>query len=463
MVRSTIIAAMASAAAANQFVMYTTGGDDVVVERVDPIVNWGNISAHVHQVFGADGLKPDMTYDSLQDSGCTNVGSAQGKQNTADMSVYWHPSLYMEAKDGSGYVRVPIQSHKLYYRDTGNAADKLNEPFEFPKGYRALAGFPTQRSPKTDGIHVWQCYQPSGTITGENGQFPQNFESCDTIPGFQVRINFPHCWNGKDFDENNPDAHYSYPDGDCENGPCPASHPIRIPHIFSENIFDLKSVQDKTIPGSFVLSNGDKTGCGYHADFFNGWKSGAIPELFETCPQGEYGNHDIGTCPTFAAGPDATQCKQTGTFKEEVDTPGQYLPGCNPIVDTDPAPKMAVAPLGVCTAECPKAGSGHASSGSSPPSYNSGSSGSSSGSNSAPAAVSQAAAPAYNAPAVVAPVQESEDGSVVWVTEVVTVTGAAGGAAPTAPTYQAPAAGGAAPAYKRHEHMEKHRAHARSL
>jgi hypothetical protein len=185
----------------------------------------------------------------------------------------------------------------------------------------------------------------------------------------------------------------------------------------------------------------------------SGWKSGAIPELFSTCPQGEWGNHDIGTCPSFAAGADTSSCKQKVTYKESVDTPGQYLPGCNPVVTTDPAPKMEVAQLGVCTAECRKAGSGKASSASDDHH------GSSSQAPKAeipayvPAAssVPAAVAPAYEAPAAAA----GDD--TVWITEVITVTGAAPAKTPAAYAPAAPAG------YKRHDHMAKHRQHARSL
>ncbi|MGG6498559.1 UNVERIFIED_CONTAM: DUF1996 domain-containing protein, partial [Bacteroidetes bacterium 56_B9] len=81
----------------------------------------------------ASNAASDMTYESLQKSKCTTVGNAAGAGNAADKSVYWVPSLFGQAKDGSGYVRIPSGGHKLYYRDVGNANDKKAEPFEFPK------------------------------------------------------------------------------------------------------------------------------------------------------------------------------------------------------------------------------------------------------------------------------------------------------------------------------------------
>lgn len=144
--------------------------------------------------------------------------------------------------------------------------------------------------------------------------------------------------------------------GDVSQGTCPSSHPTRLPHIFIENQFNLDSIADKVKPGSFVLAQGDNTGYGWHADFFSGWDDGAIPELFATCPQGSYGNEDIGLCPSFKKFSISNDdCKLKGFFKEKVDKPGKALPGCNPIVDTNPAPMFPTAPLGTYTTDC-KAG-----------------------------------------------------------------------------------------------------------
>ena len=79
--------------------------------------------------------------------------------------------------------------------------------------------------------------------------------------------------------------------GDAEAGPCPSSHPIRLPHIFMENNYDLSSLVGKFDPTSFVLSNGDPTGYSFHADFFNGWTPGILPAYLganSTCYE-----HDI--------------------------------------------------------------------------------------------------------------------------------------------------------------------------
>ena len=145
---------------AAQFVMYTPGGDDTSVQRADPILAPGKISQHVHQIFGSSAFAPDVSYESLQRADCTTIGDAAGNGNAQDKSIYWHPALYMEASDGSGYIKVPTNGHKMYYQDAGTGTKR--NPFEFPHGFRMLAGNPFMRAPATNvqqqNITQWICH-----------------------------------------------------------------------------------------------------------------------------------------------------------------------------------------------------------------------------------------------------------------------------------------------------------------
>ena len=227
-----------------------------------------------------------------------------------------------------------------------------------------VAGDPFMRGPApADGgrqnITQWICHGSSDNNQGTDGGFPNGITDCDAYPGFNGAIHFPHCWNGDDYNPANPNAHMAYPEDNIQDGTCPSSHPIRLPHIFAENQFNIHDVIDQIDTSTFVLAMGDKTGYGWHADFFNGWTDGAIPELLNSCPQGDFGNEDIGGCPSYKpiSGKKAEECKLPTTFKENVQNPGKVLPGCNPIVDTNPAPRLAVNPLNVFNTQC-KAGSG---------------------------------------------------------------------------------------------------------
>jgi hypothetical protein len=72
------------------------------------------------------------------------------------------------------------------------------------------------------------------------------------------------CWNGKDLDSPNHKDHVAYPmSGSFESGgPCPASHPIKMPQLMYEVMWDTTPFNDKSIwpeDGSqpFVYSMGD--------------------------------------------------------------------------------------------------------------------------------------------------------------------------------------------------------------
>jgi len=127
----------------------------------------------------------------------------------------------------------------------------------------ALEHSPTNK----DNITQWICHESPTWNQGNGGGFPTGVSSCNDYPYFNGAIHFPHCWNGKNYNAAKPYAHTSYPVGDIQNGPCPDSHPIRLPHIMMENDFDLSGIQGQFQENSFVLANGDPTGFGWHADF----------------------------------------------------------------------------------------------------------------------------------------------------------------------------------------------------
>lgn len=158
-----------------------------------------------------------------------------------------------------------------YHRNSGTGT--MRTPFEFPEGFRMIAGdmflrAPREHSPTNkDNITQWICHESPAWNQGNSGGFPDGVTSCTDYPYFNGAIHFPHCWNGKDYNAAKPYAHMSYPVGDIQNGPCPDSHPTRLPHIMMENDFDLSGIQGQFQENTFVLANGDPTGYSWHADF----------------------------------------------------------------------------------------------------------------------------------------------------------------------------------------------------
>jgi hypothetical protein len=76
----------------------------LVIERLDPLVNPGLLpSTHLHQIVGGNSFNASMPpgeYDPSQHSTCTTCDYAE------DFSNYWTANIYFRAKNGS-YKRVP--------------------------------------------------------------------------------------------------------------------------------------------------------------------------------------------------------------------------------------------------------------------------------------------------------------------------------------------------------------------
>lgn len=90
----------ASIAPADAFFRMSCPGR-VARERLDPVVNPGKVSGHVHTISGGAGFSPSMTFEGARASKCS---SCEIKE---DMSNYWTPQLYVHAKNGS-FFPVPV-------------------------------------------------------------------------------------------------------------------------------------------------------------------------------------------------------------------------------------------------------------------------------------------------------------------------------------------------------------------
>lgn len=98
--------------------------------------------------------------------------------------------------------------------------------------------------------------------------------------GVRFELMFPSCWNGKDVDSSDHKSHMAYPSL-VMDGECPPGFETRLVSLLYETIWNTPAFKDED--GTFIISNGDPTGFGYHGDFIQGWDPDLLQEAVDTC------------------------------------------------------------------------------------------------------------------------------------------------------------------------------------
>jgi len=333
--------------------------------RLDPVVQPGMASGHVHKVAGSNHFSSGSASESIMDmykdafsSSCTSCSI-----KTVDNSQYWHPELYYQWPDGSGFSLVPEGGLTVYYLSRSGDGPQAHPNFTaIPAGFRMVAGYPARRNftagyvPDTAVSYACLGDQPHAETPG----FPTDKFFCRN--GLRAQIFFPMCWNGRDLDSPDHRTHMSYATT-YNNGNCPATHPVRIPGVFFEAFYSVDKFPHGTGKNPFVWANGDPTGYGFHGDFLSGWDPKVMqaaiqhPLCDSSNPNIAFGNN-VKACPPLAPYVQDTPsqaCLLTTPIPLTEDMamghPIPELPGCNPItwVETPPcqgpvAPSKAKSP-----------------------------------------------------------------------------------------------------------------------
>ncbi|CAL1698952.1 unnamed protein product [Somion occarium] len=327
-----LAAAIAALPAANAVHWIFGGTQELVVTRLDPVVNPGTVGSHVHSITGGSGFGETYDYDSLVQSQCTKIVVPQDKSN------YWTPKLYHFNKQNASLTAMP-NSFNIYYLVRGDqTGDKIKA---FPKGLKMVAGDPTRKtydaSSHADQAISYVCLDYSGAHNGdpEWNERP-NFFQHNCPNGMRAQVFFPSCWDGKNLDSPDHKSHMSYPVENYNNGRCPSTHPVHLVSLFYEMIISVDQFSYDG-PGSWVWASGDTTGYAFHGDFTNGWTdSDLLQSAIDDCPNAA-GN--VADCPHLAAVMDqqaAAACRYPGEIvNEDIGDkfPIAVLPGCNPVWD----------------------------------------------------------------------------------------------------------------------------------
>jgi hypothetical protein len=193
-----------------------------------------------------------MTIDPPKQSKCTSCKMVE------DFSNYWTASIYFRSPENGTFRRVPQMANGMlngtlleqeggitvYYMRPFSGSNKKTTVFS--PGFRMIAGDPNMRT-KASGplVNCHRCLSKSERIMGGSGapcdqSDTAEFPSKPCPGGIRVTVIFPSCWDGKNVDSPDHRSHVAYAPGNSAlaGDKCPASHPVRIPQVMYEIMYD---------------------------------------------------------------------------------------------------------------------------------------------------------------------------------------------------------------------------------
>ncbi|KAM5343445.1 hypothetical protein ACJ41O_011982 [Fusarium nematophilum] len=221
-------------------------------ERLDPLVNKGVESSHMHTFWGSREIGPDTVTGLGFRDGCTSC------DNQLDKSAYWMPTLYYVKKNATVPVKVSI--FHVYYQG------QENEPGLYPEDFALIGGNPkiTEdeiRAQGGNGIH-WH-FEESDEVK-DNWQFPKK-RGKGWLRG---NVPFPG-WVVKDESL----GRYRKCNDTVDTG-C-----ISVPGMFFAVWYDVGDEEFFTFTDGDYLTLSSGGGHTYHGDFIMGWDKSALYEV----------------------------------------------------------------------------------------------------------------------------------------------------------------------------------------
>lgn len=299
--------------------------------RLDPLMDAGVISDHVHTIHGGGAFGISATPEDMQNSDCTSC------EVTQDKSAYWTPSIHFLYPNGTSVIVPQVGGMLAYYLLYTDSSDPTGNITAFPEGFSMISGdkrlrnftWPVPDPPKSDwtGDQVSQfaleqkalgfnCLNYAATAEASLYRHflpDKEYLDANCLDGVRFELMFPSCWNGVDLDSSDHRSHVAFPD-QVMTGTCPDGFKTKLPSLFYETIWNTYAFAG--VDGEFVLSNGDPTGYGYHGDFMTGWESAEfLQSAVDTCTNA---SGEIEDCALFDIQTDDVAATCTFEEPEEV-------------------------------------------------------------------------------------------------------------------------------------------------
>ena len=206
-------------------------------------------------------------------------------------SLYWHPTVYSYDKASNTYTRDVMAQTSAYYIWENGTGTKA-----FPNGFQMIAGL-NPDDPANFPNAIAECVNPHACekddCRTENTFFPST--RCDEL---EVSMSFPTCWDGRlDSDDHVSHVHYTL-DGELD-GPCPSSHPQRLPQI--QFFFRILSYDG----GWHTFADGSSV---FHADYMSGWDENFLQDVLDNCETDSFAANPNSFCENFLTFRDAPKC-----------------------------------------------------------------------------------------------------------------------------------------------------------
>jgi len=267
--------------------------------RVDPILRDDCLSDHVHTFYGPQsGVDPRRISSSNQQLELhAKLLATDISENTGNVeenkSLYWHPTVYKYNRKTNTYTRdIMAQSTAYYVWETGQTT-------AFPNGFRMIGGFDVKKSNAfAECVNESPC--DGDDCYTESTFFPSS--RCDEL---EVSMRLPNCWDGISLDS--PPSHtdhVAYAEGSEFDGPCPASHPIKVPQIqLFFRILDYDGGWHTFADGSDV----------FHSDYVSGWDESFLQNVLDNCENEGVAAQPNFFCEEFLTYRDAPKCTDEET------------------------------------------------------------------------------------------------------------------------------------------------------